>query len=106
MREVNLAGLDLNLLPPLEALLRNRNVTRAAAEVGLSQPAMSRALARLRSIFGDPVAEKSSPLKSNGAARPELRRTPRSRNHCRPAAARRRSRCNNIFCCCNNIGGN
>ena len=55
MREVNLAGLDLNLLPALEALLRLRNVTRAAAEVGLSQPAMSRALARLREIFGDPL---------------------------------------------------
>ncbi len=55
MREVNLAGLDLNLLPALEALLRRRNVTRAAAEVGLSQPAMSRALARLRDLFGDPL---------------------------------------------------
>ncbi len=55
MREVNLAGLDLNLLPALEALLRLRNVTRAAAEVGLSQPAMSRALSRLRGIFGDPL---------------------------------------------------
>lgn len=55
MREVNLAGLDLNLLPPLEALLRLRNVTRAAAEVGLSQPAMSRALARLRALFDDPL---------------------------------------------------
>ena len=55
MRELNLAGLDLNLLPPLDALLRRRNVTRAAAEVGLSQPAMSRALARLRAIFDDPL---------------------------------------------------
>ena len=55
MRAVNLAGLDLNLLPALEALLRLRNVTRAAAEVGLSQPAMSRALARLREIFDDPL---------------------------------------------------
>ncbi len=55
MREVNLAGLDLNLLPALEALLRRRNVTQAAAEVGLSQPATSRALARLRDIFGDPL---------------------------------------------------
>jgi DNA-binding transcriptional LysR family regulator len=53
MREVNLAGLDLNLLPPLEALLRRRNVTRAAADVGLSQPAMSRALSRLRALVGD-----------------------------------------------------
>lgn len=55
MREVNLAGIDLNLLPPLEALLRVRNVTRAATEVGLSQPAMSRALARLRDLVGDPL---------------------------------------------------
>ena len=55
MREVNLARLDLNLLPALEALLRRRNVTQAAAEVGLSQPAMSRALARLRDTLGDPL---------------------------------------------------
>jgi DNA-binding transcriptional LysR family regulator len=53
MREVNLAALDLNLLPALEALLRRRNVSHAAADVGLSQPAMSRALARLREVLGD-----------------------------------------------------
>jgi DNA-binding transcriptional LysR family regulator len=55
MREVNLNGIDLNLVPPLEALLRERNVTRAAAAVGMSQPAMSRALARLRAALGDPL---------------------------------------------------
>ena len=55
MREVNIAGLDLNLVPALEALLRRRNVTRAAEDVGLSQPAMSRALARLRDLQGDPL---------------------------------------------------
>jgi len=55
MREVNLSGIDLNLLPSLAALLRLRNVTRAAAEVGLSQPAMSRALSRLRQAFADPL---------------------------------------------------
>lgn len=55
MRDVHLPALDLNLLPALEALLRQRNVTRAAAEVGLSQPAMSRALARLRAQFDDPL---------------------------------------------------
>jgi DNA-binding transcriptional LysR family regulator len=59
MREVNLAGIDLNLLPALEALLRRRNVTRAAADVGLSQPAMSRALARLRALIGDPILVKA-----------------------------------------------
>lgn len=55
MHQMNLAGVDLNLLPALEALLRLRNVTRAASEVGLSQPAMSRALARLRDLLGDPL---------------------------------------------------
>ena len=55
MREVNLTGLDLNLLPPLEALLRRRNVTHAAADVGMSQPAMSRALFRLRALLDDPL---------------------------------------------------
>jgi DNA-binding transcriptional LysR family regulator len=55
MREVNIAGIDLNLVPALDALLRHRNVTRAAAEVGLSQPAMSRALSRLRDLHGDPL---------------------------------------------------
>ena len=59
MRELNLAGVDLNLFPALEALLRRRNVTRAGADVGLSQPAMSRALARLRALIGDPILVKA-----------------------------------------------
>ena len=50
---MNLAGVDLNLLVSLRALLQERNVTRAAQLVGLSQPAMSNALARLRRQFGD-----------------------------------------------------
>lgn len=49
------AKLDLNLIISLEALLRERSVSRAAIEVGLSQPAMSAALARLRRYFGDPL---------------------------------------------------
>lgn len=53
MHQVNLAGIDLNLLTALEALLRERSVTKAAESVGLSQPAMSRALSRLRSLFHD-----------------------------------------------------
>src|SRR5262245_29740995 len=53
MRDVHLAGLDLNLLPALEALLKRRNVRQAARDVGLSQPAMSRALARLREDLCD-----------------------------------------------------
>src|SRR3954465_7127486 len=50
---VNLASLDLNLLVSLHALLQERSVTRAAAQMGLSQPALSASLARLRRHFGD-----------------------------------------------------
>jgi DNA-binding transcriptional LysR family regulator len=50
---VNLAGLDLNLLVALRALIEEQNVTRAGERVGLTQPAMSAALARLRRHFGD-----------------------------------------------------
>jgi DNA-binding transcriptional LysR family regulator len=60
MREVNLHGVDLNLLPALEALLRRRNVSQAAVDAGLSQPAMSRALARLRDLFDDPLLVRVS----------------------------------------------
>jgi DNA-binding transcriptional LysR family regulator len=59
MRELNIFGLDLNLLPALDALLRRRNVTHAAADAGLSQPAMSRALARLRLLQDDPLLVRS-----------------------------------------------
>src|SRR2546423_12089284 len=53
MLVTHLEGVDLNLLPPLAALLEERHVTRAAERSGLSQPAMSRALARLRQLLGD-----------------------------------------------------
>lgn len=55
MRKSNIAGVDLNLLVALDALLRERSVSRAARVVGLSQPAMSRALGRLRDLFDDPL---------------------------------------------------
>lgn len=48
-----LASADLNLLVPLLAVIEERSVTRAAARVGLSQPAMSHALRRLRLLLGD-----------------------------------------------------
>lgn len=51
--ERSLANLDLNLLAILRELLRERNVTRAAERVGITQPAASAALARLRRQFGD-----------------------------------------------------
>jgi DNA-binding transcriptional LysR family regulator len=46
---------DLNLLIALDALLQEQNVSRAAKRVGLSTPAMSHALARLRKQLGDPL---------------------------------------------------
>jgi DNA-binding transcriptional LysR family regulator len=52
---MNLNSLDLNLLTALDALLREANVSRAAMRIGLSQPATSHALQRLRDIFGDPL---------------------------------------------------
>jgi DNA-binding transcriptional LysR family regulator len=48
-----LINLDLNLLVSLDALLRERNVTRAARYLGLSQPAVSSSLRKLRRHFGD-----------------------------------------------------
>jgi len=47
--------LDLNLLKALDALLDECNVTRAAARLGVTQPAMSGMLTRLRENFGDPL---------------------------------------------------
>lgn len=50
-----LHDLDLNLLKALDALLDERSVTRAAARLGVTQPAMSGMLTRLRDVFGDPL---------------------------------------------------
>ena len=50
---MSLGGTDLNLLVALHALLEEVNVTRAGDRVGMTQPAMSAALARLRRHYGD-----------------------------------------------------
>ncbi len=55
IRLMNLTALDLNLLIALDALLREASVSRAALRIGLSQPATSHALQRLRDLFGDPL---------------------------------------------------
>ncbi len=52
---MNLNSLDLNLLVALDALLREASVSRAAMRIGLSQPAASHALQRLRDLIGDPL---------------------------------------------------
>lgn len=52
---MNVADLDLNLLRTFDAILREGSVTVAGERLGLSQPAMSNALARLRRLFNDPL---------------------------------------------------
>src|SRR5260370_38672344 len=59
MHKVHLRSLDLNLLVLLHALLEERHITRAAERSFLSQSAMSRALERLREMFGDPLLVRS-----------------------------------------------
>lgn len=53
IREMDIRAVDLNLLKAFDALHAERAVTRAASRIGLSQPAMSHALSRLRGLFGD-----------------------------------------------------
>ncbi len=50
---MDIRAVDLNLLKAFDALMNERAVTRAAGRIGLSQPAMSHALSRLRSLFAD-----------------------------------------------------
>ncbi|MEL7046301.1 MAG: LysR family transcriptional regulator, partial [Pseudomonadota bacterium] len=57
---MNLHRIDLNLLVYLDALLRERNVTQAAQQLNLSQPAMSNGLRRLRTLFDDPLLVRTS----------------------------------------------
>ena len=57
---MNISRVDLNLLVYLDVLLRECNVTRAAEELGISQPAMSNSLRRLRDLFGDPILVRTS----------------------------------------------
>ena len=51
----NLSQVDLNLMTVFEALFQEHHVSRAAARIGRSQPAVSNALGRLRDLFGDPL---------------------------------------------------
>lgn len=57
---MNLSQVDLNLLVYLDALLRERNVTRAAQKLSMSQPALSSGLKRLRDLFSDPLLIRTS----------------------------------------------
>ena len=57
---MNLRSIDLNLLIALDALLSELHVSRAAERIGLSQPAMSNALARLRQILKDDLLVRTA----------------------------------------------
>jgi DNA-binding transcriptional LysR family regulator len=57
---MNINRVDLNLLVYLDVLLRERNVTQAANQLNLSQPAMSNGLRRLRNVFDDPLLVRTS----------------------------------------------
>lgn len=57
---MNIGSLDLNLLVVFDAILRERSITLAASRIGLSQPAMSNALARLRHTLNDPLFVRTS----------------------------------------------
>ena len=65
---MQLSAIDLNLLVALDALLQEGSVTRAGQRIGLSQPAMSRALSRLRELFDDPIL-----VRRGGAMQPTPR---------------------------------
>jgi DNA-binding transcriptional LysR family regulator len=60
MHRAHLENVDLNLLPALAALLEERNISRAAERIGLSQSAMSRALQRLRRVLGDDLLVRAA----------------------------------------------
>ena len=66
---MDIRSIDMNLLVVFDAMIEHRSVTRAAEAIGLSQPAMSAAVSRLRGWFDDPLFVKT------GA---EMKATPRA----------------------------
>src|SRR6478672_4098815 len=71
-----LPRLDLNLLVSLDALLPERHVTRTAARLGLSHPALSAQLRQLRDAFGDPLLVPAARRGMTLTARAEALREP------------------------------
>jgi DNA-binding transcriptional LysR family regulator len=57
---MNIAKVDLNLLVYLDVLLREGSVTKAANQLGITQPAMSNGLKRLRDLLNDPLMVRTS----------------------------------------------
>ena len=103
---MNVQDLDLNLLRVFDAVLHERGVTPAAARLGLTQPAVSNALARLRALFGDALfvrtpaawtprpSRASWPSRCGRRSRCSSRRSPTARASTRrPRRARSASTC-------------
>lgn len=65
---MDISGLDLNLLRVFDVVFRHGSVSRAAQELGMSQPAASQAVTRLRQLLGDPLFERM-----HGGVRPTPR---------------------------------
>ena len=59
MQNMDISSFDLNLLKALDVLLREQHVSRAAELLSVSQPAMSRTLAKLREAFDDELLVRS-----------------------------------------------
>ena len=74
---MNIRRIDLNLLVYLDVLLRERNVTKSAAQLSITQPAMSNGLRRLRDLFDDPLlirtSEGMTPTKRALELQPQVR---------------------------------
>jgi DNA-binding transcriptional LysR family regulator len=67
---LNLRSVDLNLLTAFEAIYAERNLTRAADRIGMSQPAMSNALTRLRAVLKDDLfVRKGNSMQPTARAR-------------------------------------
>lgn len=97
---MNLAQVDLNLLVAFEALFEFRSVTAAAQRLYLGQPAMSAALGRLRTLFGDelfirvgremqPTAKAKAIAPGIAAALQQVRQTMQSSQEFIPASDKR-----------------
>ncbi len=75
---MNINKIDLNLLIYLDVLLREKNVTRAANQLNITQPAMSNGLKRLRNLFNDPILVRTSdgmaPTERSQALAPVIRK--------------------------------
>ncbi len=99
---IDLNGADLNLLVSLDALIEEGNVTKAAARLNVSQPALSAQLARLRDIFRDPLLVSSKTgrgmiptaraLELRGPLRGALKDSSRASSSVRRHSIRRRVR--------------